>query len=103
MSEEFTVTYTAQITKEITFDTKEEMEEWLEDGRTQSDMDLTFEKGEWSDGETEYSEGRQAETRREFLRRLAAFFFKTLAEAGRLAEAGLFSASFFVSDSEKYT
>tara|TARA_Y100001963_G_scaffold54528_1_gene76348 strand:- start:137 stop:313 length:177 start_codon:yes stop_codon:yes gene_type:complete len=58
MSEEFTVTYTAQITKEITFDTKEEMEEWLEDGRTQSDMDLTFEKGEWSDGETEYSEGR---------------------------------------------
>jgi len=58
MSEEFTVTYTAQITKEITFDTKEEMEEWLEDGRTQSDMHLTFEKGEWSDGETEYSEAR---------------------------------------------
>ena len=58
MSEEFTVTYTAQITKEITFETKEEMEEWLEDGRTQSDMDLTFEEGEWSDGETEYSVGR---------------------------------------------
>jgi len=58
MSEEFTVTYTAQITKEITFTTQEEMEEWLEAGRTQSDMDLTFEKGEWSDGETEYSEGR---------------------------------------------
>ena len=43
MSEEFTVTYTAQITKEITFDTKEEMEEWLEGERAECDLDLTFE------------------------------------------------------------
>ncbi len=58
MSEEFRVTYTARKTYEITFDTEEDMKEWLEDGRTQSDMDLTFEEGEWSDGETEYSVGR---------------------------------------------
>ena len=58
MSEDFRVTYKVRQTYEITFETKEEMEEWLEDGRTQSDMHLTFEKGEWSDGETEYSEGR---------------------------------------------
>ena len=57
MSEEFTVPYTAQITKEITFDTKQEMEEWLED-KDEDDMELICEEGEWSDGQTEYSEGR---------------------------------------------
>ena len=55
MSEEFCVTYTAQITKEITFDTKEEMEEWLEGERAECDLDLTFEEGKWSDGKTYYS------------------------------------------------
>jgi len=58
MSEDFCVTYTAQITKEITFDTKEEMEEWLEGERAECDLDLTFEEGKWSDGKTYYSEGR---------------------------------------------
>ena len=57
MTKDFRVTYTAQITKEITFETEEEMEEWLDD-RSESDMDLTFEEGKWSDGKTYYSEGR---------------------------------------------
>ena len=57
MTKDFRVTYTAQITKEITFETEEEMEEWLDD-RSESDMDLTFEEGKWSDGQTYYSEGR---------------------------------------------
>ena len=57
MTKDFRVTYTALITKEITFETEEEMEEWLDD-RSESDMDLTFEEGKWSDGKTYYSEGR---------------------------------------------
>ena len=55
---EFRVTYTAQITKEITFETEEEMNQWLDDERASCDMDLTFEEGKWSDGQTYYSEGR---------------------------------------------
>ena len=57
MSEEFSVTYTARKSYEIEFETKEEMEEWLLD-RSISDMTCDFEDGEWSDGQTEYSEGR---------------------------------------------
>ena len=58
MAKEFRVTYTAQITKEITFETEEEMQEWLDDERASCDMDLTCEEGKWSDGRTYYSEGR---------------------------------------------
>ena len=57
MSEDFRVTYKVRQTYEITFETKEEMDEWLL-GRSVSDMTCDFEEGEWSDGQTEYSEGR---------------------------------------------
>ena len=33
------------------------MEAWLED-KDEDDMELICEEGEWSDGQTEYSEGR---------------------------------------------
>ena len=58
MTKEFRVTYTAQITKEITFETEEEMQEWLDSERASCDLDLTLEEGKWSDGQTYYSEGR---------------------------------------------
>tara|TARA_X000001036_G_C20467090_1_gene719942 strand:- start:672 stop:848 length:177 start_codon:yes stop_codon:yes gene_type:complete len=58
MTKEFRVTYTAQITKEITFETEEEMQEWLDGERASCDLDLTLEEGKWSDGQTYYSEGR---------------------------------------------
>ena len=58
MAKEFRVTYTAQITKEIIFETEEEMQEWLDGERASCDLDLTLEEGKWSDGQTYYSEGR---------------------------------------------
>ena len=57
MSEDFRVTYKVRQTYEITFETKEEMEEWLLD-RSITDMTCAYEDGEWSDGQTYYSEGR---------------------------------------------
>ena len=58
MSEDFRVTYKVRQTYEITFETKEEMEEWLLN-RSITDMTYDYEDGEWSDGQTNYSEGRQ--------------------------------------------
>jgi len=57
MSEDFRVTYKVRQTYEITFETKEEMEEWLLN-RSITDMTCDYEDGEWSDGQTNYSEGR---------------------------------------------
>ena len=57
MSEDFRVTYKVRQTYEITFETKEEMEEWLLN-RSFTDMTCDYEDGEWSDGQINYSEGR---------------------------------------------
>ena len=57
MDEKLEVTCTSKCTYTISFETKEEMEEWLEE-RSTNDMRLEYEVGEWSDGQKDEFEYR---------------------------------------------
>ena len=57
MDEKLEVTCTTKCTYTISFETKEEMEEWLEE-RSTNDMRLEYETEDWSDGHKEEYEHR---------------------------------------------
>ena len=57
MDEKLEVSCISKCTYTISFETKEEMEEWLEE-RSTNDMQLEYETEEWSDGQKEEYEHR---------------------------------------------
>ena len=57
MDENLEITCTTKCTYTISFETKEEMEEWLEE-RSTNDMRLEYETEDWSDGHKEEYEHR---------------------------------------------